>query len=157
PGGVGWSPRAAVPPRLASARPGREALVSPVAEVLRMSCRNAGVRLEAVVAWWRRRWAPPWRTALRLAAGLTLVVAGCATPIRVTRVAPLEVERQLDSNVIATQHLSEATRIVLHRTHLLAHFATDPDGAIASLHRTLAAEPAAPDVLFALAEMSFLQ
>jgi hypothetical protein len=59
--------------------------------------------------------------------------------------------------VIATQHLSEATRIVLHRAHLLARFATDPEGALASLHRTLAAAPADPDVLFALAEMSFLQ
>jgi len=72
-------------------------------------------------------------------------------------VDPLEVERQLDSNVIATQHLSEASRIVLHRTHLLARFTTDPDEAIASLHRTLAAEPADPEVLFALAEMAFLQ
>jgi hypothetical protein len=94
---------------------------------------------------------------LRLAAVLMLVVASCATPVRVARVDPLEVERQLDSNVIATQHLSEATRIVLHRAHLLARFATDPAGALASLHRTLAAAPADPDVLFALAEMSFLQ
>jgi hypothetical protein len=67
------------------------------------------------------------------------------------------VERQLDSNVIATQHLSEATRIVLHHTHLGERFATDPEGALASLHRTLAAAPADPEVLFALAEMSFLQ
>jgi pimeloyl-ACP methyl ester carboxylesterase len=111
-----------------------------------MSCRNAGVLLYAVVACW-----------LRLAAGLTLVVAGCATPVWVARVDPLEVERQLDSNVLATQHLSEATRIVLHRTHLGERFATDPDGALASLHRTLAAEPADPEVLFALAEMAFLQ
>src|SRR5262245_40696317 len=111
----------------------------------------------AVVAGGRRRWAPPWRTLLHYAAGLTLVVAGCTTPVRVDRVDPLEVERQLDSNVIATQHLSEATRIVLHRAHLLARYTTDPDGAIASLHRTLAAEPSEPDVLFALAEMSCLQ
>jgi pimeloyl-ACP methyl ester carboxylesterase len=113
--------------------------------------------MDAVVACWHRRWAPPWRTVLRLVAGLTLVVAGCAPPIRVARVDPLEVERQLDSNVLATQHLSEATHIVLHRTHLEERFATDPDGALASLHRTLAAAPADPDVLFALAEMSFLQ
>ena len=122
-----------------------------------MSCCNAGVLRSAVVACGRRCWAPQWRTILRLAAGLTLVVAGCAPPIRVARVDPLEVERQLDSNVIATQHLSEATRIVLHRAHLLARFATDPEDALASLHHTLATEPADPEVLFALAEMSFLQ
>ena len=66
-------------------------------------------------------------------------------------------ERQLDSNVISTYHLSEATRIVLHRANLLGRFDTDPEGAIASLHRTITAGPADPDMLFALAEMSFLQ
>ena len=128
-----------------------------VAKTLRSSCRHAAGLLPAVVVGGRRQWAPPWRTLLRLAAGLTLVVTSCATPVRVARVDPLEVERQLDSNVLSTQHLSEATRIVLYRAHLGERFATDPDGALASLHRTLAAAPADPGVLFALAEMSFLK
>jgi hypothetical protein len=101
-----------------------------------MACRNAGGRLPAIGACWRRWWAQQGRTVCHVAAGLTLVVAGCATPIRVARVDPLEVERQLDSNVIATQHLSEATRIVLHRAHLLARFATDPEGAASRLGST---------------------
>ena len=91
------------------------------------------------------------------AAGLTLAVAGCATPVRVARVDPREVERQLDSDVISTHQLSEATRIVLHRANLLERFDTDPEGAIASLHRTITAGPADPDMLFALTEMLFLQ
>jgi hypothetical protein len=94
---------------------------------------------------------------LSLVAGLTLAVAGCATPVRVDHVDPREVERQLDSNVISTNHVSEATRIVLYRENLLERFDTDPERAIASLHRTLAAGPADPDMLFALAEMSFLR
>ena len=49
-----------------------------VSEALRVSCRHAGVLMQTVVACWRRRWAPPWHTILRLGAGLTLVVAGCA-------------------------------------------------------------------------------
>jgi pimeloyl-ACP methyl ester carboxylesterase len=120
-----------------------------------MPCRNDGLLLNAVVACWRRQLAQHWRTVLCLAAGLTLVVAGCTTPVRVARVDPREVERQLDSNVISTHQLSEATRLVLYRENLLERFDTDPDDALASLHRTLAAEPADPDVLFALAEMSF--
>ena len=121
-----------------------------------MPCRHDGVLLQAVVACWRRRLAHHWRTVLSISAGLTLAVAGCATPIRVARVDPREVERQLDSNVISTHHLSEATRIVLYRANLLERFDTDPEGAIASLHRTITAGPADPDMLFALAEMSFL-
>jgi len=114
-------------------------------------------RVHAVVDCWRRKMAHHGRTVLSLAAGLTLVVAGCTTPVRVDHVDPREVEQQLDSNVISTNQLSEATRIVLHRENLLECFDTDPEGAIASLHRTIAAGPFDPDMLFALAEMSFLR
>jgi pimeloyl-ACP methyl ester carboxylesterase len=122
-----------------------------------MLCRNDGLLLHAVVECWRRRLAHHWRTVLSISAGLTLAVAGCATPVRVARVDPREVERQLDSNVISTHQLSEATYIVLHRANLVERFDTDPEGAIASLHRTIAAGPSDPDMLFALAEMSFLR
>jgi len=71
--------------------------------------------MNAVFECWRRRLAQYWRTVLSIAAGLTLVLAGRATPVRVDHVDPSEVERQLDSNVIATRQRSEATRIVLHR------------------------------------------
>jgi hypothetical protein len=132
-------------------------MTSTVSEAPRMLCRNDGLLLHAVVECWRRRLAHHWRTVLSISAGLTLAVAGCATPVRVARVDPREVERQLDSNLISTHQLSEATRIVLYRANLLERFDTDPEGALARLHRTIAAGPSDPDMLFALAEMSFLQ
>jgi len=84
-----------------------------------------------------------------------LLVAGCTPPVHVDRLDPRHVERELDSNVISTGRLSEATRIVLHRENLLERFESDPGEAIATLHRTVAAGTAGPEVLFALAEMAF--
>ena len=45
-----------------------------------MPCCHDGLLLHAVVACWRRRLAHHWRTVLSISAGLTLTVAGCATP-----------------------------------------------------------------------------
>jgi hypothetical protein len=88
-------------------------------------------------------------------AGVLLLLSCCGTPIRVERADPREVGRELDSNVITTGNLSEATRAVLRREDLLNRFDGDPEGAIASLHRRIFADKPTPDVLFALAEMSF--
>jgi pimeloyl-ACP methyl ester carboxylesterase len=90
-----------------------------------------------------------------LSSALILLVAGCTPPIHVDRLDPRHVERELDSNVITTGRLSEATQIVLHREDLSERFERDPEDAIASLHRTVAAGTTGPDVLFALAEMAF--
>ncbi len=84
-----------------------------------------------------------------------LLVAGCTPPIHVKRVDPRRVERELDSNAISTGRLSEATQIVLHREDLSERFQSDPEGAIASLHRTITARRVLSDTLFALAEMAF--
>ncbi len=92
-----------------------------------------------------------------IAAGLGGLLAGCTTPIKVQRMDPGQVERQLESNVISTGRLSEATRIVLHHENLSDQFETDPEGARASLHSRLAAGKSNSDMLYALAEMSFLQ
>ena len=86
-----------------------------------------------------------------------VLLCACATPIQVHRVDPRVVERQLDSNVISTGQLSESTRIVLHQRNLAERFDSDPDGAIAQLHRTIADSSFEPSVLYALAEMSFRQ
>ena len=95
------------------------------------------------------------RAVLSISAGLLLLIAGCATPIAVTRSDPREVQRELTSNVISTGDLSNQTEIVLHRQGLTALFASDPQAALASLHRTATAGNADPDLLFALAELSF--
>ena len=119
-----------------------------------LACGNAGYRSIALITWrWFTR--QRWHMALAVAVGALSLLTACATPIRVERLDPRVVERELDSNVISTGHLSEATQIVLHRQGLSEQFQDDPDGAIASLHRTIAAGKSNPDVLFALAEMAF--
>jgi hypothetical protein len=50
-----------------------------------------------------------WRTALDMSAALLLLLAGCATPIEVTRVDPRDVQRDSTSNVISTGDLSNRT------------------------------------------------
>ena len=84
-----------------------------------------------------------------------LLLTCCGTPIQVERVEPREVAHELDSNVLSTGRLSELTRIVLHREDLLKRFQSDPEGALANLHRTATTAKPDPDILFALAEMSF--
>jgi hypothetical protein len=97
-----------------------------------------------------------WRAGLSASAALLLMlVAGCATPIQVERITPREVGYELTSNVISTGELSDSTEMVLHREALSERFRSDPEAAIASLHRTATAEEPDPDDLFALAEMSF--
>ncbi len=96
-----------------------------------------------------------WRAALSALAGL-LMLAGCAgTPIQVERVGPRDVQHGLTTNVISTSEISPDTRIVLEQRDLWHFYQGDPEAAIALLHRTATAGQPAPDVLFALAEMSF--
>lgn len=96
-----------------------------------------------------------WRAALSATAGLLLVLAACATPVQVEQIDPRVVQHELTSNVISTGELSEPIQIVLHRQDLTERFASDPEGAIASLHRSVTTGEPDPGALFALAEMSF--
>jgi hypothetical protein len=96
-----------------------------------------------------------WRVALSSVAGLLLLLAGCATPIQVERIDPRDVQRQLTSNVISTAKISPDSQIVLQQRDLWQLYQADPEAAITLLHRTVAGGQAAPDILFALAEMSF--
>jgi hypothetical protein len=65
------------------------------------------------------------------------------------------VQRELTSDAISTGDISEPTQIVLHRQDLTERFEDDPEGAIASLHRTVTAGKPDPDALFALSELAF--
>jgi pimeloyl-ACP methyl ester carboxylesterase len=87
--------------------------------------------------------------------GLLVLLAGCATPIQVERVNPRNVQRELTSNVISTGQISPQTRIVLEQWDLWETYKQDPETAIAILHRAVVAGDTSPDVIFALAEMSF--
>jgi len=89
-----------------------------------------------------------------MALGLSVSLAGCATPIQVER-ADSEAERRVEANVISTGELSEPTRIVLRQQNLSERVQVDPDGAIAQLHQTVAAGGAGTDAVFALAELSY--
>jgi pimeloyl-ACP methyl ester carboxylesterase len=88
-------------------------------------------------------------------AALLLLLAGCGTPIQVERIDPRDVQRELTSNVISTDQISPDTQIVLERQNLWQLYENNPETAIAILHRTAMAGEGGPDVLFALAEMSF--
>src|SRR5271154_2015853 len=96
-----------------------------------------------------------WRAALGTSVGLLLVLAACATPVQVDRADPRAVQRELTSNAISTGEISEPTQIVLRRQDLTERFESDPEGAIASLHRTVTTGEADPDAMFALSELSF--
>ena len=85
-----------------------------------------------------------------------LLLAACATPIRVDRIDATNVHRELTRNVISTGSLSGPTQIVLNHQDLATRFKRDPETAMAVLHSTVAAGQADPeDILFALAETSF--
>ncbi|MBW2286941.1 MAG: alpha/beta fold hydrolase [Deltaproteobacteria bacterium] len=88
--------------------------------------------------------------------GLTLLVAGCATPVGVERVDPRTAHRALTRNVLSSGHLSEPSVIAFEQFDLRVLLDSEPDRALAALHDIMRAqsEPK-PDVLFALAEGSF--
>jgi hypothetical protein len=94
--------------------------------------------------------------ALRILILLPLVLAACAAPVTVERVAPRTVHRQLTANVLTAGEESGASRIVLHRWDLTERFAADPEGTLAELHAWVVGGRAGRDELFALAELSFL-
>ena len=90
-----------------------------------------------------------------LALGLALsLVAACATPVGVERLDPQAVHRELTSNVLSTGALSQFTENVLRQYALDALAGEDAATALAELHAAVVADPP-PDVLFALAELSF--
>jgi hypothetical protein len=88
---------------------------------------------------------------LRLALSL---VAACATPVGVEQLDPQAVHRELTSNVLSTGALSQFTQNVLRQYALDELAEKDAEVALAELHAAVSVAPP-PDVLFALAELSF--
>jgi pimeloyl-ACP methyl ester carboxylesterase len=96
---------------------------------------------------------------LRVAALLVLclTLAACGMPVSVERMDARTVQTELTSNALTTGRLSESTRIVLRRLDLLDVYNEDRPAAIRSLTIIQAADIDNRDLLYALAEMAFLQ
>jgi hypothetical protein len=96
------------------------------------------------------------RPRFALLSALCLALAACAGPVSTTRVDPRAVLRDLGRSAITTGGPSLSTRNVLFERGLFEAFDKDPAAAIVALHRTMVASRGNPDLLFALAELSFL-
>jgi pimeloyl-ACP methyl ester carboxylesterase len=107
------------------------------------------MRLERVVGWTQR----PTFFSLLLAA--IVVLNGCATPVGVRRMDPAEANRKLTESVLTSQNLSAPTLQLLNRADLAEKFKDHPTEVISTLHEGMLTA-SEPDVIFALAELSFL-
>jgi hypothetical protein len=99
---------------------------------------------------------PVPRRRLPLLGALCLALAACAAPVRAVRVDPEVVLRDLGRSAITTGERSLPTRNVLFEYGLVEAFDKRPEAAMAELHRAMVASRGDPDLLFALAELSFL-
>lgn len=91
-----------------------------------------------------------------LLGGLLLALAACAGPVSAVRVDPKVVQHDLARSAITTGEPSWPTRNVLLEQGLSGAFAERPEAALADLHRAMVATRGDIDLLFALAELSFL-
>jgi pimeloyl-ACP methyl ester carboxylesterase len=99
--------------------------------------------------------APRWRPLAVLGA-LCLVLAACAGPVGTHRTDPKVVLSDLARSATTTGEPSWPTRNVLLEQGRLEEFEERPEEALAGLHKTMVATGGDPDLLFALAELSFL-
>jgi pimeloyl-ACP methyl ester carboxylesterase len=85
---------------------------------------------------------------------LTLLLAGCTTPIGATRTSLRVAYRQAKANALDGQASSQS-RLVLHRFDLDKLFASNPAEALRTLHEK-ACQDNRRDLVFALGELSFI-
>jgi pimeloyl-ACP methyl ester carboxylesterase len=91
-----------------------------------------------------------------LLGALCLALAACAGPVGAVRIDPKVVHGDLNRSAVATGERSWPTRNVLFERGLFDAFAERPEAALAELHQAMVAAGGDPDLLFALAELSFL-
>jgi pimeloyl-ACP methyl ester carboxylesterase len=96
------------------------------------------------------------RLRLVVPAALCVTLAACAGPVRAVRVDRTIAHRDLSRSVITTGEPSWPTRDVLFEQGLFETFDERPEAAIADLHRAMVTTRGDQDLLFALAELSFL-
>ncbi len=93
--------------------------------------------------------------ALALACLVACALA-CASPVGVERQDPRKVRAQLAANVLAAGELSHDTELVLQAVGVSAENDRQLVHSLDALHALLPTAPHPPDVLYALAELSFL-
>jgi pimeloyl-ACP methyl ester carboxylesterase len=87
---------------------------------------------------------------------LLVLLAGCVHPIGADKVGPRQSYSQVNRSALNSTHCSSETQLVLHRYDLEDQFRKDPKGALTALHNR-AAWDERRDILFALAELNYLQ
>ena len=93
---------------------------------------------------------------LALVCALGLALAACAGPVGTVRVDPKVVQADLGRSATTTGEPSWPTRNVLFERGLFDAFDERPEAALAELHRAMVAAQGDPDLLFALAELSYI-
>jgi pimeloyl-ACP methyl ester carboxylesterase len=88
--------------------------------------------------------------------GIGLALAACAGPVRAIRDDPKVVRGDLGRSAVTTGDPSLPTRNVLYELGLFDRFDERPEAALADLHKAMVDSGGEPDLLFALAELSFL-
>lgn len=88
---------------------------------------------------------------------LALALAACAAPVGTKRVEPTVAQRDVGRSAVTTGEPSWPTRNVLFEQGLFDAHAARPEEALARLHRAMVVERGDPDLLFALAELSYLR
>jgi len=97
------------------------------------------------------RWRP-----LAVLGALCLVLAACVGPVGTHRSDPKTVLRDLARGATTTGEQTWQTRNVLLEQGLRDEFDESPEAVLAQLHKTMVATGGDPNLLFALAELSFL-
>src|SRR5262249_9629928 len=87
---------------------------------------------------------------------LCLALAACAGPVGATRVDPKVVHKELGRSAVTTGEPSLPTRNVLFERGLFEEFDANPEPTLAKMHQAMVAARGDQDMLFALAELSFL-
>lgn len=95
------------------------------------------------------------RLQLPLLAALCLSLGACKSPVSAVRVDPTVAHRDLTRSALTTGEASWPTRDVLVERGFVEAYRERPEAALADLHQAMLSSQD-PDMLFALAELSFL-
>src|SRR5262245_47678652 len=87
---------------------------------------------------------------------LCAALAACAGPVGATRADPKVVQADVSRSATTTGDPSWPTRNVLYEFGLFDVFDEQPEDALGKMHGAMVASQGDPDMLFALAEMSYI-